>query len=75
MADTARRFLVGQIVRCPADRGDAGYQGTVTSVGEPLPGKSYRWVEVQHPPRHQTRLAVESAGLTSNLYLHKYIKT
>lgn len=34
---------------CPADRGDAGYQGTVTSVGEPLPGKSYRWVEVQHP--------------------------
>lgn len=49
MTDTARRFLVGQIVRCPADRGDAGYQGTVVSVGEPLPGKSYRWVEVQHP--------------------------
>ncbi|MBC7198096.1 MAG: hypothetical protein H5U32_02490 [Pseudomonas balearica] len=49
MADTARRFLVGQIVRCPADRGDAGYQGTVTSVGEPLPGKSYRWIEVRHP--------------------------
>jgi len=40
MADTARRFLVGQIVRCPADRGDAGYQGTVVSVGAPLPGKS-----------------------------------
>ena len=30
-------------------RGDAGYQGTVTSVGEPLQGKDYRWIEVRHP--------------------------
>lgn len=32
-----------------ADRGAAGYQGTVVSVGEPLQGKDYRWIEVRHP--------------------------
>lgn len=44
-----RRFLVGQIVRCPSDRGDKPYTGTVTWVGEPLQGKDYRWIEVRHP--------------------------
>lgn len=47
------RFLVGQRVRCPADRGQPGYQGVVVSADGCVHhnhfGEPYTWIEVRHP--------------------------
>jgi hypothetical protein len=56
-SNQARRFIVGQIVQCPPDRGDKGYQGVVTSVGtdeqKNYQGVPYFWIEVKGP-RHKS---------------------
>lgn len=42
----------GAVVHCPGDRGDAPFTGTVVGVGAHVNvanGKSFVWVEVQHP--------------------------
>lgn len=44
---------LGQIVKCPADRGDKPYKGKITHVGSSVNktfnGVQYVWVTVEHP--------------------------
>ena len=52
--ERARKLTRGSAVSCPADRGEAAYQGTVTSIQPDAPasqtgGVEYIWVEVQGP--------------------------
>jgi hypothetical protein len=47
------QLKVGQLVRCPSDRGDPGYVGKVlgysTEVNTTSTGSTYVWVEVHNP--------------------------
>lgn len=54
--DKAMQLKVGDVVHCPADRGDPAYKGKVThncnsskTVAKTLDGSEYVWVEVQGP--------------------------
>lgn len=46
---------IGDMVNCPADRGDAAYRGKVTHVSGAMQkshqGVLYAWVSVEHPSR------------------------
>ena len=48
-----KQLKVGQKVKCPADRGDTAYYGTVVSFSEMVnynsQGTAYVWVTVRHP--------------------------
>lgn len=50
--EQARQLKVGQIVHCPADRGDSAYTGKVTHIGSTteknINGAEYIWVTVEH---------------------------
>lgn len=52
MTDKLKRFKVGDIVRCPADRGAPAYTGKVVHAGggvnHNLNNTPYTWVEVQN---------------------------
>lgn len=55
--ERAIRLEVGNIVWCPADRGEDGYSGTVTSVGGSIANAGvtqYIWIEVQTPRGHKS---------------------
>lgn len=51
--DKAITLKPGDTVRCPADRGEAGYTGKVTHVAgnkcTSFNGTPYVWVTVRHP--------------------------
>lgn len=53
--DQARKLRPGDTVACPADRGEAAFQGKVTSIDvDAVPsrtpdGTEYIWVEVKGP--------------------------
>lgn len=48
-----KALKVGQRVKCPADRGDPAYYGTVVDVSQTvnfdLKAQPYVWVTVRHP--------------------------
>lgn len=52
MAEKLKRFKEGDIVACPADRGDPSYMGKVVgmsgTVQENHQHTPYTWVEVMH---------------------------
>lgn len=52
MSGKLKRFKEGDIVRCPADRGDKAYLGKVVGVSgivqENYQHTPYTWVEVMH---------------------------
>lgn len=52
MTDKLKRFKVGDIVRCPADRGDTTFLGKVVFAGSAvhhnLNNTPYTWVEVKN---------------------------
>jgi hypothetical protein len=53
--EKAKQLRRGETVRCPADRGDPAFTGTVTHVGvlgaesHNIHGEVYIWVEVKGP--------------------------
>jgi len=51
--EQAKALKVGQIVRCPTDRGDITYTGKVEHIEETVHkniyGVEYVWVTVAHP--------------------------
>ena len=51
--DRAQSLKIGQIVGCPADRGDVRYTGKVTHIGTEInksfSGVEFVWVTVEHP--------------------------
>lgn len=56
--EKALELKVGNMVSCPADRGDPAFRGPVTHIS-PVPCKNHVgedciWVEVQRPGRHKS---------------------
>lgn len=51
--EEARKLRVGSQVKCPEDRGSAGFIGTVVHVGsiesKTVNGTPYMWVTVRNP--------------------------
>lgn len=49
----AKMPKIGTLVRCPPDRGDKGYQGTVTLVEPTVHDNGnnikFQWIHVRHP--------------------------
>lgn len=49
--EKAKLLKIGDVVRCPADRGEPKFVGSVTHVGnevyKDLPGVEYIWVTVR----------------------------
>jgi len=52
----AKQLKVGDVVRCPADRGAAPFTGKVSSVGanvsKSIHGEEYVWINVKGPSGH-----------------------
>jgi hypothetical protein len=46
--EQAKSLKIGDKVRCPSDRGDSSYTGTVEQVGTDE-GKDYIWITVRAP--------------------------
>lgn len=69
-----RGFKVGDLARCPADRGDPAYTGRVTHVcttqNTNIYGTPYYWVTVRTPsgkrstvwPSHRISLVARAGG-------------